>query len=546
MSIRFTPLGGTTNVTENMYIYESGNDLIAVDCGIGFPDSDMHGVDVVIPDFSYVKKNIKRLKGILITHGHEDHIGAIPHLLKDLHTPIFATKLTAGFIIDKLEGSKMGDLKNLVQVFDPDKDTISLGNFKVIPFRISHSVPDAVGFAIDTPEGKIFHVADYKFDWSPVDGKPFDIRKLSTLASEGVLALASDCLGATSPGYTESEQDIEKRLKNIVKDVQGNVYVTTISSNIGRMQQAINAAQENNRKVVFVGRSIERKVKVAKSLGYIHFQNNQTVRPDKVSSKANNYLFILTGAYGQTGSALHKVANNKHDSIRLTEKDMVIFSGDPSPPGAKGSVDDMVDNILELGANVHYYDTQEDLHVSGHGSIEDIKMLMSVVQPKFHIPIGGTIRHMKAYSGLAQKLGHKKSSVFELKAGDSLILGKNSAKMGKKLRLRDVLVDGTVTGDIGEQILSERKSLGNNGVVVAILTIDKDLKILSANMISKGFIFEKTNQKLLKNINVELTTKLNNKKINNNTNLRFEAKKELGKIINKHTGRQPLIITYIK
>src|SRR3990167_724647 len=254
--MKFIALSGTTGVTENLYVYEYGNDMIVVDCGVGFPESEMFGVDLVIPDFSYIKQNVRKLRGVLISHAHEDHLGALPFLLKDVKTTVHASKLVAGFIQDKLEDNGMtGDVK----VFDPDRDVLTLGVFKVTPLRVAHSVPDGVGFCIDTPEGKIFHVPDYKFDWTPVDGRPFDIAKVANLAAGGALALASDSLGANSPGYTESEKAIEGRLESIVAHSTRKIYLTTISSNISRMQQTINVAQKIGRKVVYMGRSIQRK-----------------------------------------------------------------------------------------------------------------------------------------------------------------------------------------------------------------------------------------------------------------------------------------------
>ena len=266
-TLKFMGLSGTTGVTQNFYAYEYGNDIIIVDCGVGFPEQDMFGVDLVIPDFSYIKQNANRLRGVLISHGHEDHLGALPFLLKEVKTPIYATKLVAGFIEDKFADYEMPSPR--VNVFDPERDVLSLGAFRVTPFRVAHSVPDGVGFAIDTPEGKIFHVPDYKFDWTPVDGRPFDVARMTSLTSEGVLAVASDCLGSTTLGYTESEKAIEGRIEEIIRKSKKQVFFTTISSNISRMQQAINVASRFGRKVAVVGRSFEKNFHVARDLLYL-------------------------------------------------------------------------------------------------------------------------------------------------------------------------------------------------------------------------------------------------------------------------------------
>src|SRR3990167_3843357 len=382
--LKFIALSGTTDVTQNLYIYENENDLIVVDCGVGFPEPEMYGVDLIIPDFTYVKENKNKLRGILVTHGHEDHLGALPFLIPEVNAPIYATKLTAGFIEDKFKDYGIKNIK--VNVIDPVKDSITLGSFTATPFRVSHSVPDAVGYAIDTPEGKIFHVPDYKFDWTPVDGRPFDVSKVSSLASEGTLAVASDCLGATTPGYTESEKAIEGRIEAIASKVGGKVFFTTISSNISRMQQALNVAVKLGRRVAFVGRSIESKAEIARNLGYLRYPGNAVVSIKQATKlPKDKVMYIISGCYGQAGSNLYRVALGEHDRISAAAGDVVIFSGDPAPPGTKNSVDFVVDKLIEANVEVHYYDIQEDLHVSGHGSQEDIKTLFAVLKPKYFV-----------------------------------------------------------------------------------------------------------------------------------------------------------------
>ncbi|MBP9687626.1 ribonuclease J, partial [Candidatus Woesebacteria bacterium] len=402
--LKFIALSGTTSVTENLYIYEYENDMIVVDCGVGFPDADMYGVDLVIPDFTYVRNNAKKLRAIVLTHGHEDHIGALPFLLKDVNVPVYGSPLTIGFVKDKLRESKLPNVK--LNVFDPEKGEIKLGVFTITPFRVSHSIPDACGLCINTPEGKIFHVPDYKFDWTPVDGKPFDIAKAALLAQGNVLALASDALGANSPGHTESEAQIEKMIENIARDSKGIIYFSTISSNISRMQQAVNVAKKTNRKVCFIGRSIINKTEIARRLGYLKYADEMVLTlKQAVKVPKDKIMYVISGTYGQPGSALYRVAMGEHDNLGVGENDTVIFSADPAPPGAKQNVDFVVDRLLEMNVDVHYYDTQENLHVSGHGSQEDIKTLMGLVRPKFFIPIGGTIRHMRAYADIAVAMG---------------------------------------------------------------------------------------------------------------------------------------------
>ncbi|MFH1971002.1 MAG: ribonuclease J [Patescibacteria group bacterium] len=496
--LKFIALSGTTNVTENLYVYEYGNDIIVIDCGVGFPESDMYGVDLVIPDFTYLSENSHKIRAILISHGHEDHFGALPFLPEKIKAPIYATKLVVGFIEDKLEDYKIRGKK--VNVFDPEKDVLSFGLFKVTPFRTSHSVPDGVGFAIDTPEGRIFHVSDYKFDWTPVDGRPFDVSKVALLASGKPLALVSDSLGSTNPGYTESEKEIEKRMEEIVRGAKKKVYFTTISSNISRMKQALNVASKLGRKVVFIGRSIERKAEIARELGYLSYPNNLVITV-KQSNKIpeNQIMYIISGSYGQPGSALYRVSLGEHDYLSVTEGDVVIFSSDPAPPGSKGNVDSVVDKLIEKKVDVHYYDMQEDLHVSGHGSQKDIEMLFSLVRPKYLIPIGGTIRHMHSYSLIAQNMGYLEQNVFGLGAGEIVEFSQGNAKITGKIHIKNVLVDGLGIGDVGKVVLRDRRVLAKEGIAIVLLQLDKygGKLIDTPEIISRGFVFEKQEKQFL-------------------------------------------------
>lgn len=496
--LKFIALSGTTNVTENLYVYEYGNDIVVVDCGVGFPESDMYGVDLVIPDFSYLEENSHKIRAILISHGHEDHFGAIPFLPDRIKAPIFATKLVAGFIEDKLDDYKVRGRK--VNVFDPEKDVLSFGPFKVTPFRTSHSVPDGVGFALDTPEGRIFHVADYKFDWTPVDGRPFDVSKVALLASEKPLALVSDSIGSTNPGYTESEKEIEKRIEEIVRGANNKVYFTTISSNISRMKQALNVASKLGRKVVFIGRSIERKAEIARELGYLSYPDNLVITV-KQSNKIpeNQIMYIISGSYGQPGSALYRVALGEHDYLSVTENDVVVFSSDPAPPGSKGNVDSVVDKLIEKQVEVHYYDMQEDLHVSGHGSQKDIEMLIALVRPKYLIPIGGTIRHMHSYGLIAQNMGYAEQNVFGLGAGEIVEFNQNIGKINGKVHIKNVLVDGLGIGDVGKVVLRDRQVLAKEGIAIVLLQLDKfEGKLIDTpEIISRGFVFEKQGKQFL-------------------------------------------------
>lgn len=544
--LKFIAISGTTDVTENLYVYEYGNDMIVVDCGVGFPDSDMFGVDLVIPDFSYIVQNKSKLRGIVISHGHEDHLGALPFLLKQVNAPIYSTKLVAGFIQDKFDDYKMEtpDLK----VFNPERDVLTLGVFKISPFRVSHSVPDSVGFCIDTPEGKIFHVPDYKFDFTPVDGKPFDIAKVATLASGGALALASDSLGANSPGYTESERTLEDRIEAVTRKIKGKIYLTTISSNISRMQQTINVAQKLGRKVVLVGRSIERKAQIAKDLGYLFYPEGVVIKAKNAAKiPPNQLLFIISGCYGQSGSALYRLIIGEHDFLTIGKGDSVIFSADPAPPGSKANVDYLVDKLIEDNIDVHYYDMQEDLHVSGHGCQKDIEMLFALVKPKYFIPIGGTIRHMRAYGLIAQSMGAAENDILELESGDIVEFSNQYARRSGRISVKEVLVDGLGIGDVGNVVLRDRHILSKEGIVIAIIHFDRNESILTENpeILSRGFVFEQKYGKILEDASKELVGALQKKKKINSNVARNIAIDFLERYFYQKTGRRPMILPVV-
>jgi len=544
--LKFIAISGTTGVTENLYVYEYGNDMIVVDCGVGFPESEMFGVDLVIPDFSYIKQNASKLRGILISHGHEDHLGGLPFMMKDVNATIYASKLVAGFIEDKFEDYDTKLPK--ISVFDPEHDVLTLGVFKVTPFRVSHSVPDGVGFCIDTPEGKIFHVPDYKFDWTPVDGRPFDAAKVATLASQGVLALASDSLGANTPGYTESELSIEGRIGAIAEDAKGKIYLTTISSNISRIQQTLNIAAKLGRKACFIGRSIERKATIAKELGYLFYPPDLVVKSKQASRLPPDKIFyIISGSYGQPGSALYRLCMGEHDFLTIGKGDVVIFSSDPAPPGSKANVDFLVDKLIEADVDVHYYDMQEDLHVSGHGSIGDIEMLFGLIKPKYYIPIGGTIRHMRAYGLIAQRMGAPENNVLELLPGEIVEFSNSYARRAGKVQVKEILVDGLGIGDVGNVVLRDRHILSKEGIVIAIIHFDRNASVLLQNpeIMSRGFVFEQKYGSILEDAGKELSKALEKKKSINSNVVRNITIDFLERYFYQKTGRRPMILPVV-
>jgi ribonuclease J len=552
MSLRFIALSGTTEVTENAYVYEylsndgQVSDMVLVDCGLGFSDSEISGVDLVIPDFDYVKSNLDKLRGVVITHGHEDHLGALPFFLKEVETPVYATKLVAGFIESRLNDYGVRNRK--INVIDPDKDVLSLGSFRFTPFRLSHSVPDSVGFAIDTPEGRIFHVSDYKFDWTPVSGHSFDIRKAASMASAGVLAVISDCLGSTTPGYTLSEMEVGKKIEEIVADARGRVFFTTISSNISRIQQALNVASNLGRRACFVGRSIETKSKISERLGYLKIKKGLLIDAKKASRLPDNKaMYIISGSYGQPGSNLYRLSMGEHRFLHVKSSDVVIFSSDPAPPGTEEAVNFVVDRLTELKAEVHYYDLQEDLHVSGHGSQEDIKLLFALLKPKYFIPIGGTIRHMRAYSQLVEKMGFNQESVFELLPGEIVEFKSGTAKRSGKIPVKEVFVDSLQTHGPKSIVIRNRQSLTKDGIALVLIQVDKarNKLVFSPDIIVRGQTLMKKDKESLIHARRGLEVRINNIKRLDKQAIREVSTKFLENFFFKSMKRRPLVVPVV-
>ncbi|MGD8744044.1 MAG: ribonuclease J [Candidatus Woesebacteria bacterium] len=544
MSLRFIALSGTVSVTENLYIYETDDKMMIVDCGVGFPDLEMHGVDLVIPDFSYVVKNKEKLAGVVLSQGHEDHIGALPFLLQELKTTIWAAPLVREFLNDKFKDYKVKGAR--INTFNPDNDTFSVGPFKVHPFRVTHSIPDSVGFAIDTPEGRIFHVPEHKMDPNPVSGKGFDLQRAKSLTNKDTLFLASDCLGANRPGFTESERKIEGNMYNIVREAPNAVFMTAISSNISRFQQMINVAEKTKRKVSFVGRSVQKKSEIAHDLGLLKYSNDRVVGLKRMNRlPRNKRMYIVAGCYGQVGSSLYRIALDEHDRVEIESKDTVVFSADPAPPYTKESENFVIDNLFDRGADVHYYDLDEDLYVSGHGSQEDIVELFRIVNPKYFIPIGGAIRFMHAYEKLADDFGAKPGSVFKLKPGENIIFDNGRAKLGPQVPAKEVLVHGLGIGDVGKVVLGDRAVLGNEGIAVVVIKIRKNKVVDTPEIISRGFVFEKSEKDFLMNAGKRLKGQIEKRKKLNKRVVEDTSLQYLDNFFYQKTGRRPMILPVV-
>ncbi len=545
MQLKIIPLGGTTGVNKNLFVYEYGNDIIVVDCGVGFPDSADYGVDLVIPDFSYLLDNRNKVRAVLITHGHEDHFGAVPFLLNELKVPVYSSKLVSGFIQNKLNDYRVKNGVNL-RVFS-EEDVLHFGVFNIIPISVNHSVPDTFAFAISGPFGLVLHVSDFKFDWTPVMDKPFDIAKLSKVAGMGVDVLLSDCLGSTSKGYTESERFIENTFNELISKAKGSVFITTMSSNISRIYQAINSSQSFGRKVVISGRSIEQNITVATRLGYLNFPKDIFVSEQESQKMPSDKLtYIVAGSYGQTNSALFRIATDKHKNIKLQKGAVVIFSADPSPPGVLEPVNYVIDQLTLRGADVVYSEIQDNLHVSGHGSIGDISMLAGLVNPKYFIPIGGTVKYMRAYKNLMVNMGFNKENVFELLDGEGVTLENKIVKRGEKVHIGNVYVDGSGIGDVGSIVLRDRQELADSGMVVIAIPFNRNKNKFGNNVsvVSRGFVYVKESKKLISDVASKVR-----KILAEYTQGRFDVSKvkerverEVAKYLYKVTERTPIVL----
>lgn len=543
MSLKIIPLGGTTNVNKNMYVYEHGEDIIIVDCGVGFPDSSDYGVDLVIPDFSYVLKNKHKVRALLITHGHEDHFGAVPFLLNELNVPVYATKLVVGFIQNKLNDY---GVKN-ARLITIDKNTpLNIGPFKIMPIPVNHSVPDSVGFSIETDDGIVVHISDFKFDWTPVMDQPFDVSRLAKIADRGIDILLSDSLGSTSKGYTESERYVEDTFNELISKAKDQIFITTMSSNISRIQQAITSSLRFGRKVVISGRSIEQNLDAATRLGYLNFPNDTFIKEqDSQKLPQNKLTYIVAGSYGQTNSALYRVAIEKHKYIKLEKGATVIFSADPNPPGVLEPVNYVIDRLTLLGAEVLYSEIQDNLHVSGHGSRGDISMLAALAHPKNLVPIGGTVKFMRAYKNLMVDMGFKKESIFELLDGESIVLNKKSVSRGEKIYVGNVYVDGSGIGDVGSIVLRDRQELAESGMLVIAIPYKRDKNSFGDKIAiaSRGFVYVKESKKLMNEIENKVRAKLRSyNKPKDFIKIKADIERDIAKFIYKETERNPVVL----
>lgn len=546
--LKIIPLGGLNEIGKNMYLYECGNDMIIVDCGLAFPDDDMLGVDLVIPDFTYVIKNQDKLRGIFLTHGHEDHIGALAYLLKKVKAPVYGTKLTLGLVEGKL--TEHGILSECNLIVAQPRQVIPAGVMNVEFIRVNHSIPDACAFAIHTPSGVVIHTGDFKVDYTPIEGGIIDLARFGELGNQGVLALLSESTNAERPGYTMSERRVGGSLRNFFAQAEGKrIIVATFSSNIHRIQQIIDNAAITGRKVAVSGRSMINVLHKAIELNYIKVPKGMIIDIDKVGKlPPEEVVIITTGSQGEPMSALSRMANNEHRQVTITPQDLIIISANPIP-GNEKLVGRVVNELMRAGANV-IYEAMYDVHVSGHACQEELKMMISLTKPKYFIPIHGEFKHMFKHTELARQLHIPEENIFIAGNGTVIETDGNEMKITGQVTAGRVLVDGLGVGDVGSVVLRDRKHLAQDGLIIVVASIEKATgKVVSGpDIVSRGFVYVRESEELMdesrERVRGVLERELQPNMREWNT-IKGDMKDALSGFIFSKTGRSPMILPVI-
>ncbi|MFT9496911.1 ribonuclease J [Anaerosolibacter sp.] len=542
--LRVIPLGGLGEIGKNITVFEYGEDIVIVDCGIAFPEDEMMGIDLVLPDITYLKSKKDKIKGIVLTHGHEDHIGALPYVLKEINVPVFGTKLTLGLLKNKLEEHRMlADTElQTVQL----GQTIELGSFQVEFIHSSHSIADAAALAIHTPLGVIVHTSDFKVDYTPIEGAPINLARFAALGKKGVLLLMADSTNAEREGYTMSERTVGESFERIFANVPGRAIVATFASNIHRVQQILNVAINTDRKVALSGRSMINVVNVALELGYLSAPEDTFIDIKDINKyPADRLMIITTGSQGEPLAALSRMAASTHRQVEIVPGDLVVISATPIP-GNEKMVSNNVNMLFEKGANV-IYESLEDIHVSGHACQEELKLIHRLVQPKFFMPVHGEYKHLHHHALLAEELGMSPEDIFIMDIGSVLELDASSAKIAGKVPSGKVFVDGLGVGDVGNIVLRDRKHLSQDGMVIIMITIDKETGVLTSNpdIISRGFIYVRESEDLMAEMKNIVKNALSECQGKDWSTMKNNVKKLLGEHLYVKTKRKPMILPII-
>ena len=546
-TLKIIPLGGIQEIGKNMTVFEYGNEIIIVDCGLAFPEDEMLGIDLVIPDMMYLEKNKEKIKGVVITHGHEDHIGAVPYFLQQFDVPIYGTKLTIGLIENKLEEHKL-PRKTKLKVVSAGQ-TITLGKFKIEFIKSCHSIPDSVMFAITTPVGTVIHSGDFKIDYTPIDDERMDLGRIAELGNKGVLALLSDSTNSERKGYTMSERTVGEVFDKLFINCTKRIVVATFASNVHRVQQIVDAAVANNRKIAVCGRSMINMIETARKFDYIKVPDNVFIDIDMIKNYTDEQLVIITtGSQGETMSALTRMASGEHKKVVITPNDLVIISANPIP-GNEKLVGKVIDDLMKIGAEV-VYSSLEDVHVSGHACQEEQKLLLSLVRPKYFIPVHGEYRQLVAHSETAMKIGIDPKNIFMMTNGRVLELGEKGAKLTGTVPVGKIMVDGLGVGDVGSIVLRDRHHLSQDGLIIVVLTMDSasGSVVAGPDVISRGFVYVRESENLMdevKRIMREKIAKCEEEHITDWSSIKSIIKDTLREFVYQKTKRNPMILPII-
>lgn len=542
-------LGGLHEVGKNMYVLEYGQEIIVIDCGNKFPDESLLGIDLIIPDISYLIENKDRVKALIVTHGHEDHIGGIPFLLKKINVPVYGTRFTLGLIELKLKEHKLLRESDLIEINQQSK--LPFDHFSVEFFKVTHSIPDCLGVIFRTPEGNIVHTGDFKFDLTPASHEHSDIHKMAEIGKEGVLLLLSESTNAERPGLTPSEQMVGKNVENAFMKADKKVILSTFASNISRVQQVVDAAQKTNRKLALLGRSMVNVVEVAMNRGYLDVPDGMLIDADQINELApENVAILCTGSQGEVMAALSRLSTGTFRGVEILEGDTVILAAGPIP-GNEKAVTRIVDNLFAIGANVIYgTGSSSGMHVSGHGYQEDLKLMLTLMKPTYFIPIHGEYRMLYHHRLLAESIGVQKGHTFILKNGDVVDIVANEARHTRSVQAGNTYVDGIGVGDVGEIVLRDRQQLSEDGMLVIVLTMSKTDKTLISNpdTISRGFVFVKNSEELLKDVNNLIKNTVNNlreSEKNEWSMIKQQIKRAVGQYLFQKTKKKPMILPII-
>lgn len=543
--LKIIPLGGLEEIGMNITAFEYEDSIVVVDCGLAFPDDDMLGIDLVIPDITYLKQNIKKVKGFVITHGHEDHIGALPYVLREINVPVYATKLTVGLIEHKLEERDM--LRSTKRKTVKFGQSINLGKFRIEFIKTNHSIQDAAALAIYSPAGIVVHTGDFKVDYTPVFGDAIDLQRFAEIGKKGVLALMCDSTNAERPGFTMSEKTVGRAFDTIFSEHRSQrLIIATFASNVDRVQQIIDSAAKYGRKVVVEGRSMVNIISIAQELGYLKVPDNTLIDINMMKNYPDEQMVLITtGSQGESMAALSRMAADIHKKVTIKPGDLIVFSSHPIP-GNEKAVSNVINELYEKGAEVIF----QDVHVSGHACQEDIKLIYSLVKPKYSIPVHGEYRHLIAQKNIAESLGIDKDNIFVIKTGDVLELNQDGAKVTGKVETGEVMVDGLGVGDVGNIVLRDRQRLSEDGILIVVMTLEKHGNQLLAgpDIVSRGFVYVRESEDLMEEARLVVEDALEEclrRNISDWGKLKSSIKDSLGSFVWKRTQRNPMILPII-